>query len=652
MMRFINKLLCCIAIMYVLVTIFSCNSNTLNDAFELTESDIIGTRTALLEDQYTTFEDKEFLYECGYDTTAMEVYDEWYIVEKRYKITKDVLLKDRALLQSNTFDNDKILSAHFQKIYFDVGTQDINCFSIMNNAVKMWNNVGSNLQFQTQQLLEDNTEQYPFSVRVVFTTQPLIGSDLINVELSSVVNREVLPKKIEVNIGHSKWKLLSSNPIQKDCLMAHVIGRIVGLSVIEPSEDNLGQYPTSDSIMTSYEFINKNNTQVWPYGITYSDAEQIREKFPIVAPVVFSYNWKPIPEVQNNIYYVLQNVDYTLTMPFPSCCNKDYPIAFCMEVKNNGSPARDVVMSRVGDALNMFRFRFERVGVYNITIWTQDNDVANLHKQSIEVRVCAKSFTLPVVDEMQLNTPYYVKYNYSHPDYPNAIVDYQLMGEVFFDKGNASNVHISVVNGGANVTLSQNGSYYIAAIVKDNGVPVDTAYCNLTKMVRLPNNIHMRKLNTYRSDITPYTTPFIDTVNPIIAQYHYQIGFPATTSVQGGRFGCLIQSISEKRNHFDYSELSDASRRVDRDWTTNYSVFTKAYYPSSSTLFDLPPLYWLQNATPNEDGFLRWCYEYYTGTVVCPLDGIYAVDSMRVQDLPMQSVSVSVQDAEPNEVTE
>lgn len=40
-------------------------------------------------------------------------------------------------------------------------------------------------------------------------------------------------------------------------------------------------------------------------------------------------------------------------------------------------------------------------------------------------------------------------------------------------------------------------------------------------------------------------------------------------------------------------------------------------------------------------GFVRWRYEYYTGKVYCPLDGIREVDDLKVYNLPMQTVEAN-----------
>ena len=578
----------------------------------------------------------QYLAELGYDISRVLVTPSFYILEGKFKIDRQCLhlVTDRQSQSMNV-----ILHPHYRKIGIVPVYGQYDGTSHLSEAIDQWNYMDCDVKFS---LVTNNcSEEFPVRVYWDFNDydmDPENPSDLVILGVRDAEREDVPIESVSINIGHGLWDLLSIRNAEDYCCL-HALARVAGFPVMETYDQS--HCSIFDDPIHYYQ-----NSYIF-CGISSVDETYIESVYGVVSTEPYTYYWGPdLGGSEQNI--LLQNKDYSLSLNNDSgcCVNTDVWMKISVFDDCGNNVTTSVVSDDTITINENFLLNFDQVGQYIVNLMVYDEYIGSvwpIHRlENIAIEVRGNHFTTEC-DNIVLNQPYDVTYHYWNPECPNATIEYSINEVLFQMPEDVCGASLSQSNNSATVQLSQNGCYYVTAVVKNNGIPIDTAYCNLTKLIRLPETedsiiISQNSVNGVASssiELDLKEDP-IQLATYIAEEYNY--GIEINNCFGLGRFACLVESEYENRNNFVID--NSIIRRIDRQWFMRLHSLTASNIINTSE-FDLPTLYLLYNTEPNDQGFVRWRYEYYTGKVYCPLDGIREVDDLKVYNLPMQTVEAN-----------
>ncbi len=587
---------------------------------------------------------KQLIASLGYDTTTMVDEGEYYLIGGKYRFYKKNIenLSAQGAIPINTrmcSSGNDTLSIHYRKINISsVGdASGCNGMNYIVGAIQCWNAVNCDLQFNPE-IGNDYSEEFPVNINVNFEH----GSSGELVQLWGDMGDRSPLQNIAINTSNYLWTIIIDAGKGVE-LLTHALGEAIGLKEIEPSE--LESYMSANgndiSIMFSPKVAgigNHWNTNIWSMGISTKDQLQLRAMYPKTTIPDLTLSWNK-EHGEDDDKYLLVNKYYTLSFTSEIDCCEGLSKTVTI-YKEDGSFVSTETTS--GDSLEL---RFEKEGNYRIDFRVDDASLAlPIHEQTLQVNV-RNGFDWEDVEQVELSTPYEFRYYCEQPEDEdqNISINWSARECVFGDEDGED---FTMTTAGKNVvfTLNKNGCYLIRGEVSINNVPIDTVYCNITKMEKLPDNISIQKTGGVNMNYTPYTSSYYTNTQEILASYEYVMTLPTSEAISG-RVGCLVESEYENRSWAIDSNCGVDSRKLNRCWLMRLNPVSWDNVVSSTEI-PLRTLYW-KNFTEEEqaNGSPIWQYEYYTGRVYCPQDGIREVESMKLHELPLTCVSATMNES-------
>ena len=602
-----------IVLLVLVLNLVGCTKNHRDDyATVVKDLDVVdmvtrSSTTSIVRDVYE--DDKELLFTCGYDTTGVVLYDGCYFVESKYRITPELMLKAKEQgveATSSCAEINQKLSGHYQKIYFDVVGSGVFVDRYMDLAVDLWNNIGDcSLSFQTDDIIASiGEDKYLYEIDVVLSPNS-IPRDVFTsfTPMLDVYDKKPPYARIDINTSHEKWSIVSNNTFgQRDLLMAHIIAEAVGFS--EDTTDI-----TSGSIMLSEDLLSDEIMQLW-VGITEKDKIAIRNEYPkSTLDKQYQFDWKPslFGEGCNTLFV---NQDYTLTINnILGCCTQN-ATRYVEIYKGTTRISRNTYNSNP----IQLKLNFSDVATYTIkVIVTEEPLMQVIHEYAFDVHAMKYVLVVEQPDQVQLNVPYNINFDYKHPLHPNAVIDYRIK-EVMFDGGAGYSAVLDAISDTEKeLTLHKNGCYFLDVVVKDGEDILDSWCCNYTVLNDLSDGLQMKYLGTTQNEGSEQVNIF----NYLVTQNDIPLG---------ERVAYLFEYEFEHRTWGNPN-----LRRVNRVWDLDYNIL--GFTNNSSNMISL--LYYRDVASTQ--WYQEFIYQYYTGFVYCPTNGVRMVERDNILDLPMRS---------------
>lgn len=582
---------------------------------------------------------KQLIASLGYDTTIVNDEGEYYLVEDKYRFCKEVV---RELLAQgynpiNTrmySSGNDTLAVHFRKINISsvIDSWGCNGSNYVSDAIGNWNAVESDLRFNPE-IGNDHSDDFPVNISVQFDR-----SSGKLVQLWVDMNSKSPVKNVVINTSNYLWTIIENNGKGSE-LLTHALGEAIGLKKIEPSgvDDYMRENGGDVSIMFSPEVAGLGNhwdVNIWSMGISSNDTQQLCEMYPVTTIPDLTLSWNK-EHGEEDDKYLLVNKYYTLSFNSAIGCCEGLSKTVTI-YKEDGS----FVSTRTtnGDSLEL---RFEKEGKYTVEFGVDDVSLAiPIHKQTLQVNV-RSGFDWDDVEQVELFRPYKLRYYYDKTKYISHTSISWSAKETIFGVDGGNDFIFTTEADSCEITLNKNGCYFIQGIIKRGAMPIDTVYCNITKMDKLPDGISIQKIGGENSGYTPYTSSYYTNTREILASYEYEMTIHSNVTMSG-RLGCLVESEYENRSWAIDDGIGVDSRKLNRCWLMrlNPVSWDNVY---STTEVPLRTLYW-KNFTEEEqaNGSPIWRYEYYTGCVYCPQNGIREVKSMKLHELPLTRLSVAM----------
>lgn len=568
--------------------------------------------------------DKNTIFQCGYDTIGMVSYDEYYVVESKYLITKKAIedYRNTPSSRSNTTTRFK-LSPHWQKMCFNIaGSMYEKAY--MDNAVTLWNGIGdTNLEFQVKDTAEYCGEElFPYEIEVAFATNQIDQAYLFL--CAPVLNNETSHHytKVYINTSNPQWNLVINNTYaQRDYLMAHIIGILAGLEVVETNDGTNPIMLSSDNLTQQY--LDNNGGMLW-WGISMDEQDKIKELFPPIDHNIpaCTFSWENSAVQDNKLVF---NTPYTLRITNNvSCCDNILLLKRIKVIDANGVIVSNTLL-RGGTTTTTCDIVLPSTGLYTIQYVVYENGISEpMHIENMVVEGI-NGFSGISLNQIPLSTPYNITYNYYNPDYPNHEVTYELIGEMMFDDGGVENASLIQDGNYCEIVLDKSGAYYVEATVSHNDTVLERHCCNITSLTTpYALTMKMQEIDDVVRDTLP-NTPSSASLDEYLIRFHI--------NADVDRFICWIEYETE--HHFCRWV---PPMRVDkrRDFYVNCVEYKLDNF-SSTTDYYLPRAgFWTISYIDALN--LETYSQYYTGYIYIPANGMREVESVSVISLPIKEI--------------
>lgn len=330
---------------------------------------------------------------------------------------------------------------------------------------------------------------------------------------------------------------------------------------------------------------------------------------------------------------------YTLVLQDANCCTSQ---SFWQYSVSLSKGTKDVTSRFVTplDSGKAFQLRISEYGQYTLIVRALDRNLQVVHCKEFTLYVPKCNFIYTATDMVNFDEEYTFRFDYWHPNHLNPSVNVSITEEMFGLSDSEDNFSVTYNQAelSCDIAISCPGCYFVRIDLMDGNKVLDTRLCNITKMIRVPETTTISYASG-SSNITPYIEG--NTAYNIEGRYFYDIRFGNIEDYE--RFACIVESEYENRNGF--SEDGVYQRRIDRQWHRNLYIFRDNVLKANAK-YSLPTLYFKTSPIPTEEGFERWKYEYYTGYVYCPLDGVREVEDKVLYKLPLQEVYTQIDGGE------
>ena len=606
----------------LLVAFISCNNYNSLDSLEQDTSNIYH--------EINSCEAKEIIAGLGYDTTHFEDKYDYYLVERTYRFYKEDMYKFKKKHTQSTgytksSTSQQTLPKHYRHLYLELSNDA--WLQLFDDAASAWNNINTDIQFSTKAREPDVTPDFPVRVSIIFEEN--YSSSMLQFTVHPDINS--LFSSVHINTSCTLWTSLQDEG-KLDHLAMHILGRIIGLKEIHTYDED------TFTIMYSPLLAASKPTNIWCDGITSEDITTLQTLYSQNNKKDYTTSWSPTL-IGTDEHFVITGQPYTITIKNNTECCKNINVTRSFVVTDtHGEDITNNVLTYDTTDENKVTIIFPENGTYTFYFSVIDNNldyISPIHTEAISVTARGRRFEWDAVSSMQLGTTYKISYIPDIPDQQTRAGEYQIayyLREAMYSNGNiiasstqTSNFAKLSVNGDeCSVTLLFTGCYYLEAITTLNGVAINTDYCNITKLPRLPQEAELRLLNAYNESMVSGLENNEATL-PKKDSLFYALRFPNAnyTGSSNNRVGYLVE--------YEYEEMhSDMHpRRLDRQWHLDYHTIEHTSLKISKTL---PPLYYRYGSTYD------WRKEHYTGHIYCPTDGIRETETMSLLELPMQRV--------------
>lgn len=554
----------------------------------------------------------------GIDTTAVQVYDDYYIAEGCYYILRADLL-NLSLEEASKLSVSDAINSHAQRLFYEIDTNNINPTQeiYVIQGVLNWNDIsdcGLDIECERKGIIENKSPNRRYCVQIVFEkmgqSEPLLVCD---------VSDGLPARAIRVNTNNHLWNYVQANYLTLQNFIMHAVGESLGINSIDSYYDAFGSIMADETLLETY------NDNLWN-GLIASDLAYIRQFFPETTHNL-TCQWNPAAELHRDGYLLNVGDHYKLTLssPCPDCQASDN-LQYVVEVEGVTNPNATFAVECVNPTNGEFELTFSEAGEYLVTMSVTDKvnsqQIDQLHKQTFTIYVVENRIEYTPLNNVMLNFPYVITYKYWHPEYKNPTFEFYAE-ELLFDNNSDTYVRLTTQGNECSVRLLQNGCYFVTCIVKDGEEEIERKYCNITRMP-LPDSLEMRRTIADTSIYRPNCTPHVPS-NAILYDYDMML----SNTITGGRVHYLVEYEVE----YQESEFNPPCP-VEKNRSFNLG-YLKLSTNSLLDTYHMPRTgWWMIEQTSDLDfkGFLQ----YYTGYMYSHSTGIREVDGVSLEFVPMR----------------
>ncbi len=598
-----------IAILFAFFVI-SCNNVVECDYIEDNRESIISATRSIDTDSLT--EDLNRMLELGIDTTNLLVRDSYYVAGGVY-VPKNIL-RDHSIPQTRISQNSNI-HRHFYNVYYRIPIQTTsNMYQATVAGIRRWNQINNDCALNVDCGPNNRHDTSYFQVNIEF--MDFLRDDPL-----------VAPMYEGGEAPYSTMYINTNNPLLNIAIennqYVYLIMHLVGESLRFQEVDTYDIY--NRSIMMSDDLLETHH-KLW-LDLTAEDIVGVINAFPKQAEPEFSYIWNPtIETTQSGMNLFQKGVEYTLTIESNgNCCQNSIGTSYGIDITKDGAPTSDVNVSEVSSTTNSFHITFDERGQYELSAWVNDGEIRNLHLQGTDLYVVENEFIVVPPASVGLNYATNLQYKYYHPDHQNITYDFSVEEAMF---GAPLECLMQVNENVCIVTPQDYGCYYIDAIVKSDGVEIDRKTYNLTVLNDMGVNVEMI-YDLDASDMRPRS--MYDTY---VNHYYYDI-VQERPSGNNARTAYFFEYETETQT---WNEAP--TRAVCRNWFLDYNLITFAEGETEKRSV----LQMVQHGDmlSYRDAY----YQYYTGNVYCPVNGLRLVDDKNILSLPMHRIGMPIKNIE------
>ena len=423
---------------------------------EITEPQIADS----VENQNTYRTDLDIIYEMGYDTTSVLIFEDYYLVDNEIAIFKNAIENYRITPQTKLNAYEERLPLEGQRIHLtieaDYSDSNYNEEDVK-YAIEQWNELEDcNIMFSSNISEPYHYEWFPAVLEIhptpinlqggsgMITVSPLVGGG--NAGIAVIKTSDVW------------WKKLSGE--QRRYAIMHALGHLIGLKdydenpwVPNSSSSSFDQF----SIMKPSDEITDTWKDMYWNGFSPTDKIDIPALYPLY-PESFSVSVSPKPE--DNVFET--GIQYVFTSEYESLKSMT-GLSYKMLINYIDPSSDDMIIDSETGKFNVI---FSEPGECNISVEMigknntvrATDDIGNYVVASI-----VDQLNCPDVSQIKIDEPFNVEWLYENSMYPNAYVEFSA-GEVYFDNGGSQNVTVKrTSDNSADITIHDYGCYRITA---------------------------------------------------------------------------------------------------------------------------------------------------------------------------------------------
>lgn len=494
-----------------------------------TTSNTVNTRACDVNS--LTFEKvKNYLDQCGYDTSALTEHEDYYLIDSDMGFYKERLAEEIAQTSPRMVYTSLLDKEHY-RMNINYTPFEFSDSQIFINAVNEWNNVKNCcLNFTSSNLNNDNPKRWQIDLTI--QPDPFGPGAYPNMIFVEAPTKGRPGTKIIINTNTKLWKTIDAT--QRKYAIMHAIGHLVGLGHYDFSGKH---YPNTiadpNTIMQDERGLLQNNS-LWQ-GFTGHDINALVEMY-YLEPATHKITCQPEITGSDKTKMVV-GTEYTLTASY----EYDWLVnpAYSYEV----IAAKDVVT--YSEKNNTLKLKFLKGG--SCTVRVRATDAYGEKKPdgsdyAFEVDYYAypdkPTFTYP--SSIGLNTFYTFRMALNNPDYKNVTYKYTV-GEEFFDNNTDRSVDIEHDGKGtARIRFNDFGKYTVTAEAFYEGKSSKFVF-GFTKLYRPDYTIDGESApgESYGNiDLPVYTTT--PTGDNLLSMQHVLVHFD-TQPLMPHRMACDIQ---------------------------------------------------------------------------------------------------------------
>ena len=457
--------------------VMSCSVDELADEIRIKED------ASVTVDTYNA--DMQLLSRWGYDTTSVQIFDEYYLVSNELVFYKDELKASRSVPQTKMNAETTRLTKTQQQIRLDKSQMDVmsNSDMLLEEAISEWNSIDDcNLFFST-------TGAYPTeasaAIEVTSTPSFAFGSALVTV--TPLIGN--LNGRITINTGYYIWDYLDQD--QRKYAIMHAMGHLIGLKdsdesphVSETNDDEV------ETIMRPSDEIDPMLGGYWS-GLTRYDREDLAPMYPL----------RPIDDLEYEIYTVANDGDETKVTGRILCAGVDYrikilpfesvkpmeDILYGIKIEYTDGAGTDIEKKSSDNTIDFSLTESGKCSISVIVYGKDGKERGTSEEDLIGYEVKEIEETLDYPSFVNIGTAYTVKWQYKHPAYPDAYVEFSI-GDIHYENGDYQNVTLSKVSEWeTKVTLNDYGKYRVDARLVNGPSDVKDKIFYFTRLNYKPN---------------------------------------------------------------------------------------------------------------------------------------------------------------------
>lgn len=418
----------------------------------LENSDQTKTRSLKVED--LTFEEvKRYLDQCGYNTTNLTEYEDYYLIDSDMGFYKERLAEEIAQTAPRMVFTSLLNKEHY-RININFTPYEFTDSQIFNDAINEWNNINNCcLNFTSSNFNNGNPKRW--QVDLTIQPDPYGPGAYPNMIFVEAPTKGIPGTKIIINTNSKLWKKIDAT--QRKYAIMHAIGHLVGLGHYD-FFGNHYQNTVADpsTIMQDERGLNQNNT-MWQ-GFTGHDINALVEMYHL-EPATHKITCQPEITGSDKTKMVI-GTEYTLTASY------DYDWVFNPTYTYEVIRGKEFVTTSVKD--NSLKLKFTKGGSCKIRITANDalgekDPDGNAYTFDAEYHAYPDKPTFTYPSSIRMGEFCTFKMALDNPEYKNITYTYSVK-EVLFDNNTARSATIEQDGKGtARIRFNDYGKYYVTA---------------------------------------------------------------------------------------------------------------------------------------------------------------------------------------------